>query len=130
MSSENHVSTLLCFDNGLLSGVSRGVEFSLTNQMAIKDVLWSSQLGMHRNLRGRSPFTTIQGSIQKLDNGNYLVNYGTEGVIEEQTPDNEVVWRYGREKINRASRAPWAFYRVNKYSLDYCPQLSTLKKGR
>lgn len=37
-------------------------------------------------------YSTYSGEAQRLANGNTLINYGTDGAIQEVTPDGQVAW--------------------------------------
>lgn len=41
---------------------------------------------------GQDLYAQYQGEAHRLDNGNTLINYGTEGVIHEVTPKGDIVW--------------------------------------
>jgi hypothetical protein len=39
-----------------------------------------------------SRYATYAGEVQRMSSGNALMNFGTDGVIQELSPDNEVLW--------------------------------------
>ena len=45
-------------------------------------------------------FSDVYGGVQRVENGNTLICYGTEGIFWEVTPDNNVVWEYNNPYPN------------------------------
>ena len=78
--------TLMVFTTPLGTRESRGVEISFDDENLTTDVVWSYGAGLDYH-------TIIMGAVRHLPNGNTLMNFGSKGVLEELTPESEVVWR-------------------------------------
>ena len=85
---------LLFFDNGNLSEILRGTDYPTSRVLEIEiiddnycNIIWEYDLS--ENFYGNS-----WGSVQKLDNGNYLVNSRSNdiGNIIEITKDKNIIW--------------------------------------
>jgi|TARA_B110000240_G_scaffold180646_1_gene211816 hypothetical protein len=83
----------LFFDNGNLSPVLQGLEEPLSRVLEVVvsssggcEVIWSYTLDDEL-------YSPMHGSVQKLANGNYLINtFGGGGTILEVSPDQDLVW--------------------------------------
>ena len=61
---------------------------------------------------GFSDFPNAKGMVERVDNGYTLVNYGTDGIIREVTPDGDIAWELNwrsreesREPVSSVLRA-------------------------
>lgn len=82
---------LLYFENGLMDRqLSRVVELELDEDNKICDPVW-----MYDNTQGL--YSVSLGDVDRLDNGNTLVDFSTNGHMEVVTPDREVIWQLGAE---------------------------------
>jgi hypothetical protein len=63
-----------------------GVELSFDEETLSTEVLWSYGEGLNY-------YTFIMGAVDRLENGNTLMNFGSKGVIEELSPEGDLVWR-------------------------------------
>ena len=59
------------------------VEYSIDREAGILTPIWRYDGGISSN---------YMGQFSRLSNGNRLINYGAAGVIQEVTPEGEVVW--------------------------------------
>ena len=50
-------------------------------------------------------YSNVYGGVQRLENGNTLICYGTEGIFWEVAPDNTVVWEYNNPYPNQNENA-------------------------
>lgn len=93
---QHHVQVLdngniLLFDNGDADEdhPARAVEYEIDEENRTATLVWSFE-----DIRGRS--TGAMGSVQRLENGNTLIGWGTaspEGAnVNEVTPDGEIVF--------------------------------------
>jgi hypothetical protein len=78
--------TLLFFTTPKDTRESRGIELAFDDETLQTEVLWSYGEGLHYN-------TFIMGAVRQLPNGNTLMNFGSKGILEELTPEDEVVWK-------------------------------------
>ena len=112
------------FDNGNFSSnftgntnISRAVEYELDLELMTATNTWEFI---------RTPYFHINGSVQRLENGNTLVNFGNlslldrGAVITEVTPSNEIVFEFeldppsednGSSNIYCANKFDWFFDR-------------------
>ena len=74
---------LLFFTNGALGDSATAVEVSLDFEQMIATRVWS--------YAGTGHTSAIYGDVQRLDNGNTLVTYSGTGIVEEVTPEGELV---------------------------------------
>lgn len=65
---------------------SIGVELAFDDSTNSTEVVWSYGEGLNY-------FTLVMGEVLRLDNGNTLMNFGSKGIVEEISPEGEVVWR-------------------------------------
>jgi hypothetical protein len=78
--------TLMVFTTPLKTRESRGVEIAFDDENLSTEVIWSYGEGLNYH-------TIIMGALRHLPNGNTLMNFGSKGILEELSPDGEVVWR-------------------------------------
>src|SRR5207302_6163468 len=77
---------LLLFDNGTGARLlSRAVEYSVNEATKTATLVWSYR---------PSPdiYTPFLGFAQRLTNGNTLVTFGPNGVLQEVSPTSNLVW--------------------------------------
>lgn len=67
-----------------------------------------------------SPFVS---SVQRLPNGNTMINFGASGRIIEVTPDYEIVWEYISPYFGQGALPFNMLYRAYRYPYDYVPQV-------
>jgi hypothetical protein len=63
----------------------RAYEYEIDHENRRLELIW--EFG-----EGYPEYATYSGEAVRLDNGNTLINYGTEGEIREVTPDGQVAW--------------------------------------
>jgi hypothetical protein len=95
---------LLMFDNGIDRPAfnSRAVEYAIDEQAKTATMVW-------QYLPAPSVFSFIVGSVQRLANGNTLVEFGTTGLIDEVDPSGTRLSRgtftlHGNSNAYRAIR--------------------------
>jgi len=95
---------LLMFDNGLgrVAFNSRAVEYAIDEQAKTATMVW-------QYLPMPSVYSAIVGSVQRLANGNTVVEFGTTGLIDEVDPSGTLVARgtftfHGNSNAYRAIR--------------------------
>lgn len=99
---------LLAFDNGL-DGV-RPFSRILEIQPVTQEIVWEySDPDLF--------YSDAAGSVQRLPNGNTLISEDKSGRVFEVTNQGEIVWDL---------RGPHRISRAERYTADYCPDLSTL----
>lgn len=64
-------------------------------------------------------FSSIEGGVQRLGNGNTLITLSTQGTVLEVSPQGEIVWHYTYPPLVNG-RAPLLF-KVRKYSPEVLP---------
>lgn len=87
---------LLIFDNGSMHDppTTRVVEYHVDEAAKTVRMVWE-----HRY----EEFTgAAAGGVQRLDNGNTIISWGYAGVVQEVTPDHQVIWS---AEIGPTSRA-------------------------
>jgi len=105
---------ILLFDNGFSKNYSRVIEVD----PASGQIVWE--------YKGDPPdsfFSDIQGSAQKLPNGNVLIAESTKGRAFEVTPSKEVVWEYWEPRRDRENRR-MTFYRMIRLTRDDLKNIS------
>ena len=60
-------------------------EYRLHEEEGILEEIWS--YGRDEGLYARA-----LGEVHRLENGNTMINWGTEGLLREISPDGRVVW--------------------------------------
>jgi len=78
---------VLVFDNGLVSE-----SHSQVIEIALDTGAWTADLASTYE-SDPSLYSMVLGDVARLPNGNDLVAWSTAGVVEEATPDGEVVWK-------------------------------------
>ncbi len=78
-------------DDGHILLISRSgdesvaVEYELDQQSRQLNEVWTYG-------QGEGLYAVAMGFVERMDNGNTLINFGSAGVIREVTPEKEVVW--------------------------------------
>ena len=72
-----------------------------------------------RGYNGFKFFSAYTGNVQRMPNGNTLINEAFGGRVFEVTLERELVWEYAVERHRMIDNA-------NRYTYDHCPQLSAL----
>ena len=83
---------------------------------------WSfsaKDLGFNAPFHSTSFYSPLVSSVQRLPNGNTLIDEGTSGRFLEVTPEKEVVWEYVFPQTN-----DYLVYRAYRVPYDWIPQLS------
>jgi GH43 family beta-xylosidase len=119
---------ILMFDNGtdrkesILGGDPEPAKMTVILEInpATKQIVWLYQ-------DGRDFYSAIQGTQQRLPNGNTFICESTTGRIFEVTRDGEVVWEYVMPPFPGSDEEHGFGTRPHRYPYDYCPQL---KKGK
>jgi hypothetical protein len=95
---------LLMFDNGLGRAAfnSRAVEYAIDAQAKTATFVW-------QYLPQPSVYSAIVGSVERLNNGNTVVEFGTTGLIDEVDPSGNRLARgtftfHGNSEVYRAIR--------------------------
>jgi hypothetical protein len=73
-------------------------------------------------------YSAIQGTQQRLRNGNTFICESTEGRLFEVTNKGEVVWEYLMPPFPGSGDEHGYGTRPHRYPYDYCPQFETLPK--
>ena len=68
---------------------------------------------------GHKFYSAYTGNVQRLPNGNTLINEAIGGRAFEVTREKELVWEYVWERHRNTQTA-------NRYAYDHCPQLAAL----
>ncbi len=105
---------LLIYDNGLHHPApeSRAVEYALDTQAMTATMVWQ--------FRHTPPIsTTIVGSVERLQNGNTLVAFALNGVVDEVDPSGNLVWE---AQLNNAAMV------LNTYRIRRLPSLYQFQK--
>ncbi len=87
--------TLLVFDNGWKRGYSRLVELD----PKLRGIVWEYKAPQPKEF-----YTASRGSVQELENGNYLVTVSDDGFAFEVTRQGERVWEYWSPYFNDDKR--------------------------
>jgi hypothetical protein len=109
-----HHATLLengnitIFDNGVRRKKSRIIEMNPTTG----DIIWS--------YASKNFYSKLRGSVQKLENGNYLVTESDTGHVFEITKDKKQVWEFWNPDVIR-TKPPTrgVIYRMTAYPANY-----------
>ncbi len=110
------------FDNGNYHGslCSYAREYQLDEVNKVATAVWTYK---HPQVNGQNVYGSALGSVQRLTNGNTLINWGAilPGKefpnLTEVTPDNEIVWEMRlKDKYNDV------IYRAHKYEWNPCPR--------
>jgi len=75
---------------------------------------------------GKDFYSAIQGTQQRLHNGNTFICESTKGRIFEVTCDGEIVWEYLMPPFPGSDEEHGFGTRPHRYPYDYCPQLKKL----
>ena len=118
---------ILIFDNGIGPKTSnrdgKAVRDEITVILEInpvsKQIVWLYQ-------NGKEFYSSIQGTQQRLSNGNTFICESTTGRIFEVTRDGEVVWEYVMPPFPGSDEEHGFGTRPHRYPYDYCPQLKKL----
>ena len=95
---------ILIFDNGIHRKYSRVIEINPLT----KKIIWSYGGENNRNF-----FSALQGSAQRLPNGNTLICESDKGHVFEVTPAGDVVWEFWNPQVKENSRKTiYRFLRV------------------
>jgi hypothetical protein len=73
-------------------------------------------------------YSAIQGTQQRLKNGNTFICESTSGRLFEVTDKGEVVWDYLMPPYPGSDEEHGGGTRPQRYGYDYCPQFKTLPK--
>lgn len=113
---------LTLFDNGNFHGslCSYAREYHLDEVNKIATAVWTYK---HPQVNGQNVYGSALGSVQRLSNGNTLINWGAIlpdkefPNLTEVTPDNEIVWEMRlKDTYNDV------IYRAHKYEWNPCPR--------
>jgi len=74
-------------------------------------------------------YSAIQGTQQRLRNGNTFICESTKGRLFEVTDKGEVVWQYVMPPFPGSDEEHGGGTRPQRYGYDYCPQFKTLPKS-
>jgi hypothetical protein len=94
---------ILIFDNGIHRKISRVLEINPVT----KQIVWKYEPG------GTSFYSGLQGSAQRLFNGNTLVCESMRGHVFEITRNGEIVWEFWNPELrNEKRKTIYRFMRV------------------
>ena len=71
-------------------------------------------------------YSAIQGTQQRLPNGNTFICESTEGRLFEVTDKGDIVWQYVMPPFPGSDAEHGFGTRPHRYSYDYCPQLESI----
>jgi len=114
---------ILIFDNGVgaRSSGHDGTTIILEINPITKEIVWKYE-------NGTDFFSAIQGSEQRLINGNTFVDESNTGTIYEISHDGNIVWEYVMPPLPGSDERHGFGTRPHRYSYDYCPQLKVFPK--
>ena len=75
-------------------------------------------------------YSSIQGTQQRLPNGNTFISESTQGRLFEVTNKWEIVWQYIMPPFPGSNTEQGAGTRPHRYPYDYCPQLKALSEDK
>jgi len=114
---------ILIFDNGVgpyASAVNRPeTSVILEINPVTKEIVWMYD-------EGEDFFSAIQGTQQRLANGNTFICESTQGRLFEVTPGKEIIWEYVMPPYPGSSEEHGFGTRPHRYPYDYCPQLKAM----
>ena len=112
---------ILIYDNGVgpRSSGRKKITAVLEINPVSKRIVWLYE-------RGKEFFSAIQGTQQRLANGNTFICESTTGRIFEVARDGEIVWEYVMPPFPGSSDEHGYGTRPHRYPYDYCPQLKAL----
>ena len=118
---------IIMFDNGTDRKMSnrdgKGEDADITVILEInpvtKQIVW-----LYEN--GTKFYSAIQGTQQRLHNGNTFICESTKGRLFEVTYDGEIVWEYVMPPFPGSDEEHGFGTRPHRYPYDYCPQLKKL----
>lgn len=135
---------LLVFDNGGWAGYGTPNPGSLDGaKNALRDysrilelnpvtmkVVWSvtpQDLGFNMPVDSSKFYSPYVSNVQRLPNGNTLIDEGSDGHVFELTPDYEVVWEWISPYFTHNETGPKGnmIYRAFRYPYSYVPQEPT-----
>jgi len=73
-------------------------------------------------------YSSIQGTQQRLPNGNTFISESTQGRLFEVTRNWEIIWQYVMPPFPGSDAEHSAGTRPHRYPYDYCPQLKALSE--
>jgi len=74
-------------------------------------------------------YSAIQGTQQRLPNGNTFICESTRGRLFEVTPRGEIVWQYVMPPFPGSDSKHGDGTRPHRYPYDYCPQLKKISES-
>jgi hypothetical protein len=118
---------IIMFDNGTDRSMhnrdGKGEDFEITVVLEInpvtKQIVWMYQ-------DGENFYSAIQGTQQRLPNGNTFICESTKGRLLEVTYAGEIVWEYVMPPFPGSDEEHGFGTRPHRYPYDYCPQLKQL----
>ncbi|MCD6118096.1 aryl-sulfate sulfotransferase [bacterium] len=118
---------ILIFDNGTGPKTRECNGTALRDEMTIIleiNPVTKSPVWLYQNTK--EFFSKIQGTQQRLANGNTFICESTKGRIFEVKRDGEIVWEYVMPPFPGSDAEHGFGTRPHRYSYDYCPQLKAL----
>jgi hypothetical protein len=120
---------IIMFDNGtdrkMHNRDGKGEEAQITVVLEInpvtKQIVWMYQ-------DGENFYSAIQGTQQRLPNGNTFICESTKGRLLEVTYAGEIVWEYVMPPFPGSDEEHGFGTRPQRYPYDYCPQLAKLPR--
>jgi len=117
---------ILIFDNGMDRYLHQGKGKEPVQESTVileidpvsKQIVWLYQ--------NKEFYSSIQGTEQRLDNGNTFICESTQGRIFEVTNKGEIVWQYVMPPFPGSDEEHGLGTRPHRYPYDYCPQLEKL----
>ncbi|MEM1250243.1 MAG: arylsulfotransferase family protein [Acidobacteriota bacterium] len=119
MPSQLANGNLLVYDNRSQGKSSRVVEVDPVRQ----EIVWQYQADPPEAF-----YSKLQGSSQRLPNGNTLICESEKGRAFEVTPEGEIVWEFFNPDVRNGKRR--AVYRVTRMSEERVRELAELARER
>jgi hypothetical protein len=120
---------IIMFDNGTDRRIhnrdEKGEDVEITVILEInpvtKQIVW-----MYED--GENFYSAVQGTQQRLPNGNTFICESTQGRLLEVTYAGEIVWEYVMPPFPGSDEEHGFGTRPHRYPYDYCPQLKKLPR--
>jgi hypothetical protein len=120
---------IIMFDNGtdrrMHNRDEKGEDVEITVILEInpvtKQIVW-----MYED--GENFYSAVQGTQQRLPNGNTFICESTQGRLLEVTYAGEIVWEYVMPPFPGSDEEHGFGTRPHRYPYDYCPQLKKLPR--
>jgi thiol-disulfide isomerase/thioredoxin len=107
----------------VLRDYSRVLEFDPTTLKIVWQIT-PKDLGHPMPTDASKFYSPYVSSVQRLPNGNTLIDEGSDGRVIEVTPEKEIVWEWISPYYSKNETGPKSnmIYRAYRYPYDYVPQ--------